>query len=162
MLNTRKNNALLKDNMEKYLIPILAGFSIVFQATLNRNSASQFGLVSAIFVNAVVFMILATIYWFAIRLQWINGSEILSAQKIDNLQWWQIIPGILGFLIVICTPMSIQFFGAAATFSIIVCTQMVLSLIWDSVQTKTVPSPISILAMSLIIIGVFILLKFKK
>lgn len=148
--------------MEKYLIPILAGFSIVFQATLNRSSASQIGLVTAIFVNAAVFMIVATVYWLAMRAQWINGSEVLSAHKINQLQWWQIIPGILGFFIVICTPLSIQYFGAASTFSIIVCTQMVLSLIWDSFQTKTVPSALSLLAIGFIIVGVFILLKFKK
>lgn len=162
MLNTTKNNDLNKVNMEKYLIPLLAGFSIVFQATLNRNSASQIGLVTAIFVNAAVFMVIATVYWLAMRAQWIQGNAILSAKEIELLHWWQVIPGILGFLIVICTPMSIQFFGAATTFSIIVCTQLVLSLIWDSVQSKTFPSVVSLFAMSLIIIGVFILLKFKK
>lgn len=147
--------------MEKYFIPVIAGLSIVFQATLNRSSAEQIGLVSAIFINAAVFMIIAGVYWFGVRMNLLPTTETLLAKELVHLQWWQFVPGVLGFFIVICTPMAIQFFGAANTFATIICTQLLVSTLWDSWQKKTMPSLHSVFALILILVGVFILLKPK-
>ncbi|WII73298.1 DMT family transporter [Bdellovibrio sp. 22V] len=146
----------------KFFLPIVAGLSIVLQGTLNRNSATQIGLVSAILLNAGILLVLAGALWLLMKFQIISGTPALSAKPFMDLRWWQLLPGLCGFLIVFATPMAIENFGANLTFSVIICTQLLVSLFWDSYAQKTPPSWMSLVGVAVMCVGLFILMSSKK
>lgn len=146
----------------KLILPIIAGFSIVLQGTLNRTSATQIGLVSAVFLNALVFLIFSGAFWLAIRFELVGGLSTMSAKTFMDLKWWQILPGVLGFLIVLLTPLSIEFLGANLTFAVIICTQLFVSMLWDSYMEKVSPSPLSLLGVGVMVVGLILIVAAKS
>ncbi|WP_415063050.1 DMT family transporter [Bdellovibrio sp.] len=146
----------------KFLLPIVAGISIVLQGTLNRTSASQIGLVSAVFLNALVFLVFSGVFWLAMRFELIGGLTTMSAKPFIDLKWWQILPGVLGFFIVLLTPLAIEFLGANLTFAAIICTQLAVSMIWDSYMEKAPPSPLSLVGVGVMVVGLVLIVVSKK
>lgn len=141
----------------KLLLPVLAGVSIVLQGTLNKNSAQQIGLASAVFLNALVFLVVSAVLWLFIKY---NGVNFFGAAKsLADLKWWQYLPGILGFVIVLSTPLAIHYLGANLTFAVIICTQLAVSLLWDVAVTRTAPSITSLAGLTVMYAGLFILLR---
>ncbi len=146
----------------KFIFPILAGLSIVFQGTLNRHIATQVGLVSAVFLNALVFLIFSGILWTLVRYGVLSGVPILSAKPFTGLELLDLIPGIFGFLIVFCTPMAISYLGAPVTFATIICTQLLGSMAIEYYTTKQVPNMSSLLGVIVMLVGLFLLMNGKK
>lgn len=146
----------------KFIFPILAGLSIVFQGTLNRHIATQVGLVSAVFLNALVFLIFSGILWTLVRYGVLSGVPILSAKPFTGLGLIDLIPGIFGFLIVFCTPMAISYLGAPVTFATIICTQLLASMAIEYYTTKQVPNMSSLLGVIVMLLGLFLLMNGKK
>ncbi|WP_374074675.1 DMT family transporter [Bdellovibrio bacteriovorus] len=146
----------------KFLLPILAGFSIVLQGTLNRNSASQIGLVSAIFLNAMILLVFSGALWFLMKYEMIGGGATLSAKPFAGIEWWQFLPGICGFLIVFSTPLAIESLGANLTFAAIICTQLAVSMLWDCYTQKSLPSPMSLLGVGVMFVGLVLLMVGRK
>lgn len=143
-------------------LPILAGCSIVLQGVLNRNSSFHIGLVSAIFLNAIVFSVLSGILWIAFKYEYLPEFASLSAKSFTDLQWWQYLPGICGFVIVLCTPLAINFLGANLTFATVIITQLVFSMLWDSFSNKTVPSISNLAGVGIMIVGLIVLMSGKR
>lgn len=141
----------------KFIFPILAGISIVLQGTLNRHIATQIGLVSAVFLNALIFLIFSGILWLLVRYELVGSIPFLSARSIEGLKWWDLLPGIFGFLIVFSTPLAISFLGANLTFAVIICTQLAVSVAWDSVVNKQVPPISTAVGVTVMLVGLLIL-----
>ncbi|MGZ3771043.1 MAG: DMT family transporter [Bdellovibrio sp.] len=146
----------------KYLLPVIVGLSIVFQGTLNRTSTGYIGLASAVLLNAIIFLVFATAYWLIGRFNFLSTSDMASINFASNFQWWQMLPGFLGFLIVFCTPIAIGYFGANLTYAIIICTQLLASMLWDSVLQKTLPSTMSLFGVVIMGVGLGFLLVGKR
>ena len=146
----------------KLLLPVLAGVSIVLQGTLNKNSAQSLGLASAVLLNALVLVVVSFLFWSVFRaLESSPPSTFLLAKPFVNLSWWQFLPGILGFFIVLTTPLSIRYLGATLTFAIIICTQLAISMFWDSIVAKTLPTLMSVAGLVLMYVGLFVLIRGK-
>lgn len=145
-----------------FFLPILAGCSIVLQGVLNRNSAAHIGLVSAIFLNALVFFVLSGVLWLAFKYEYLPEIASLSAKSISDLQWWQFLPGICGFVIVLCTPLAINFLGANLTFAAIITTQLFFSMLWDSLSNKTLPTMSNLTGVVVMLVGLVILISGKR
>lgn len=146
----------------KLIFPILAGLCIVLQGTLNRHIATQIGLVSAVFLNACVFLLFSALLWVLVKYEVIGGIPLLTARSIDGLRWWDFLPGICGFLIVFSTPLAIGYLGANLTFAVIICTQLAVSLIWDSVANKQAPSISAVAGVVVMLVGLIILSSGRK
>ncbi|MGZ3744351.1 MAG: DMT family transporter [Pseudobdellovibrionaceae bacterium] len=148
--------------MIKFFLPMIAGFSIVLQGALNRNSTTHMGLISVALLNAIIFLFFSLGIWLLIKLNIIMGSENAAVNPFTHLQWWQILPGILGYLIVCATPLAIEYLGANSTFAIIICTQLLVSLAWDAIYEKTAPTIMSIIGILIMMGGLAVLLSGKK
>ncbi|MDD3022258.1 MAG: DMT family transporter [Alphaproteobacteria bacterium] len=146
----------------KFIFPILAGISIVLQGTLNRHLATQIGLVSAVFLNALIFLIFSAILWLLVRYELVGGIHLLTARSIEGLKWWDFLPGIFGFLIVFSTPVAITFLGANLTFAVIICTQLAVSVAWDSLVNKQIPPMSTVLGVIVMLVGLVILSSGRK
>lgn len=146
----------------KFIFPVLAGVSIVLQGTLNRQIAGQIGLVSAVFLNALVFLVFSGILWLLVRYELISGIPILSAKPLMGLSWWDVLPGLFGFLIVFSTPLAISFLGANLTFAMIICTQLAVSILWDSISNRQAPSVSTLVGVGVMLIGLAILSLGRK
>ncbi|HEY8272496.1 MAG TPA: DMT family transporter [Pseudobdellovibrionaceae bacterium] len=148
--------------MIKFFLPIIAGISIVLQGTLNRNSTTYMGLTSAVLLNAIVFLFFSIGAWVLFKLNLIGGSANSSVNPLVHFQWWYILPGIFGCLIVFSTPLAIKFLGANSAFAIIICTQLVVSMLWDFTFEKTTPTAMSLTGVVIMIVGLFVLMAGKK
>lgn len=146
----------------KFLFPVLAGLSIVLQGTLNRQVSTQIGLASTVFVNGLVFLFFTGGLWFLIRYGFISGGSLFVAKPIETLGWLEILPGIFGCFIVYMTPLAITHLGPNLTFSIIICTQLAVSVVWESIEQKSVPNVATFAGVAVMLLGVFLLLNGRK
>lgn len=146
----------------KFIFPVLAGLSIVLQGTLNRQVSAQIGLASTVFINGLVFLFFTGAIWFLIRYGFISGGSLFVAKPIETLGWLEILPGIFGCFIVYMTPLSITYLGPNLTFSIIICTQLAVSVLWESIEQKSVPNLATFAGVVVMLLGVFILLNGRK
>ena len=140
-------------------LPVITGISIVLQGGLNRASASHIGLLSAVLLNAVLFMVLAGVLWTLARMGALPLVGEMGAGPFKDMSLWQLWPGVFGFLIVLLTPWAIMHLGAGLTFALIIATQLIVSLIWDSLQTQAWPSATSWLGVVLVLSGAVLLLR---
>lgn len=132
------------------LLPLIVGFSIVLQGTLNRIYSGNIGMGSAIFMNGVVFFLASLIYWYFNRTVDFDWSQITFSR---------VPPGLFGFLIVLLTPLSIGYLGVTLTFSLIIASQLILSLMIESFQNKAWPSLTVVAGVVLLTAGVAMIYK---
>lgn len=132
-------------------LPALLGVVVVLQAGLNRKISGQWGLPSAVFLNALVFAVIAgTVLLFQ------NGK---STFDLKSFSWWYLVPGALGCILVFGGPWAIAKWGAVHTFILIISAQLLASLIWD-VKIESIPvSNLRIAGIALAWIGAVLVCK---
>jgi bacterial/archaeal transporter family-2 protein len=141
------------------LVPFVLGVAVVLQATLNRQIAAHTGLAVATVLNMLVAAGCAFAFalWCGVRgdqdgfLRW---HLDLSAFRV----WW-LVPGIVGFLIVLGLPWSVQRIGALSTFVMLVGAQMLASALWDRFAGGIPLSPSRILGALCTVAGVVLLAR---
>jgi transporter family-2 protein len=115
------------------IVPLVLGIAAVLQAALNREVASHTGLAAATALNMLVAAIAAFAFaaFCAVRkapeglLRWHVASQ-------DFRAWW-LLPGLIGFALVLGLPWAIERAGALATFVVLVAAQMLASTLWDRI-----------------------------
>lgn len=116
-----------------FLIPLFLGVTVIAQGALNRSISVDWGLVSAVFLNAAVF--LAVSFFLLLTNKYLpeNLPDYLKLQNFDmsKFKWWFLIPGLCGFFLVLGIPWSMQLNGATKTFVLLIVTQVVLSLLFE-------------------------------
>lgn len=112
-------------------IPFVLGIAAVAQATLNKEIAQGTGLAAATALNMAVAAALAFAFalWCALRGE-AAGPMRWSVDASAFRAWW-LVPGLVGFLIVLGLPWSVQRVGALSTFVALVGAQMLASALWD-------------------------------
>ncbi len=114
------------------LFTIFIGLSSIIQAGLNRQMSTPWGLPSTVLLNAIMFLAASAVYFALAKWGWVQLPEALKErQGFENLQWWYLLPGLLGFIFVIGLPYSIARIGALQVFVGLVVAQMVGGLFWD-------------------------------
>lgn len=113
------------------LVPFLLGVAAVLQATLNKEIAAHTGLALATALNMVVAAACALA--FAVLCRFRAEPEGLLRWNLDGsaFRLWWLLPGIVGFLIVLGLPWAVQRIGALSTFVALVGAQMLASAAWD-------------------------------
>lgn len=146
----------------KFLLPVVVGMSIVLQGALNRNSLTYMSLASVVFLNAIIFLFFSAAFWILTKFNVFSGYPNTSMSLFANFHWWQVLPGCFGFLIVLSTPLAIKYLGANLAFAVIICTQLIVSMTWDSLTQKIVPTVTSLMGISIMIAGLAVLILGRK
>ena len=141
-------------------LPAILGVVVVLQAGLNKKISAQWGISTAVFLNAVVFLVIAAVFYFLT----LTRADLFPANfkpnfDLKTFSWWYLVPGALGCLLVFGGPLAIMRWGAVHTFILIISAQLLASLIWDY-QVEGLPvSPMRIAGISLAWIGAVLVCK---
>lgn len=139
------------------LVPFLLGVAAVLQATLNKEIAAHTGLAAATALNMVVAAALAiTLAVFCSVRAEASGPLRWSVEATAFRLWW-LVPGVVGSLIVLGLPWSVQRIGALSTFVALVAAQMLTSALWDRYATGIPLSPARIAGALCTVAGVVLL-----
>ncbi len=113
------------------VVPFLLGIAAVLQATLNKEIATHTGLAVATTLN--MFVAAGCALAFAIYCGVRGQQEGLLRWQLDAsaFRGWWLVPGLVGFLIVLGLPWAVQRIGALSTFVALVGAQMLASAAWD-------------------------------
>lgn len=101
--------------------PALLGLIVVLQAGLNKKIADQWGLTTTVLLNAVVFAVLAILFY--VLALWKSDlflPNMKAAFDPKTFSWWYLIPGALGCVLVFGGPWAIFRWGAVHTFILII------------------------------------------
>lgn len=148
------------------VIPFVLGTCIVLQGAINRRLTMHWGLSQVVLLNCTVVIVLAASAYGAMR--WWSGHDLsvadpsefyLSTAHWRDLQWWWLLPGLCGFLLVLGAPYAITRIGALRVYIGVVTAQMIVSMVWDGYVEKVPTSPARIAGAALMIIGVWLTAK---
>lgn len=128
--------------------PLILGSAAVLQAGLNRKIAQAWSLPQAILLNATLLWLCA-VSLFGVAL-WRGEIQVAWGRGFSP---WFLLPGVFGFMMVFGLPWSFAKFGAAQTFVLVVCSQLVTTLIWDWQMEGTLPGVTRIAGIVLTMIG---------
>jgi len=118
--------------MNSYLIlPFVIGLAGVTQGILNRQVSAEWGLVWAVGLNAVLFLVYSGVL---LGLSYYAPQSLpeylrVSTFSADKFKWWFVVPGFCGFMLVLGIPWSIQMMGPSKTFILFIVAQIVFSLL---------------------------------
>lgn len=101
------------------------------QGVLNRYVSDSWGLVWAVFLNAVFFWVVsaALLTWLYVAPESLPEYLRMNQLSIEKFKWWFLIPSFCGFCIVLCLPWSIQELGPSKTFICMIAAQIVFGLL---------------------------------
>ena len=130
----------------------LLGVVVVLQAGLNKKISALWGISGAVLLNALVFLAIATVAYFFV-------PNMKGNIELKSFNWWYLVPGTLGCILVFGGPMAIMRWGAVHTFILIISAQLLASLVWDS-QVEGMPvSTMRIAGIALAWIGAVLVCK---
>lgn len=114
-----------------FTISLLLGSVVVFQPMLNRMVLELRGLTFAVWMNACVLFLMASllcalVYFFGAHL-----PEMFHFKAHHEFPLWFLVPGLLGFIFVFAVPLMFQALGAFPTVLAMLCGQMVTSFLVD-------------------------------
>lgn len=133
-------------------LPALLGVVVVLQAGLNKKISAVWGISGAVLLNALVFLVIAIVAYFFV-------PNMKGNIELKNFNWWYLVPGTLGCILVFGGPMAIMRWGAVHTFILIISAQLLASLVWDS-QIEGMPvSTMRIAGIALAWIGAVLVCK---
>jgi uncharacterized membrane protein YdcZ (DUF606 family) len=114
------------------LLSLLLGSLVIFQPAINRLVADAKGLSFAALLNASVILITASLFFLVISLMPERFPKHLRFISHGVWNWWFLLPGLIGFVLVLLTPVMIKNLGAFPTVSLMMLGQVSTSIIWDS------------------------------
>ena len=116
-----------------FILPVFLGLTVVSQGVLNRRVGAEWGLSSAVLLNAAVFFMLSTALIIAAKYypEFFPEQFRLQSIDLDKIKPWFLVPGICGFMLVMGVPWSLQMNGPSKTFIFLIVSQVVFSLVFE-------------------------------
>lgn len=115
-----------------YLLPATLGIAVVMQSGLNRKIGSLYSLPIAVLLNSMVLTTLGIcVYLFSRRNADAETVETFVG-ALSKFQWWYVIPGMLGYCLILGLPFSVSRVGALRTFLVLLVAQIAFSVLWDA------------------------------
>lgn len=144
------------------LLSFLSGLAVALQVGINGQLRSKVD--SPVFSSFISFAVgtiaLALVFFYTLA----NGSYTLSSESIKGVRWWMLTGGFLGAFYIFTSIFATPKIGFANMFSLVICGQIILSVIFDHFgllgNDVHLISPLRILGVALLIAGVYIIQKF--
>tara|TARA_Y100000590_G_scaffold338884_1_gene386226 strand:- start:1496 stop:1942 length:447 start_codon:yes stop_codon:yes gene_type:complete len=115
------------------ILPILIGFSAVMQGVLNRFIAKDWGFAKAVFFNNSMSAVFAGIFLSVVLIfPQFFPAGFKQQGEAGAFHLWYLIPGFLGFFLVMGIPWALTRMSALEVFVIMILSQLVVSLFWDT------------------------------
>jgi uncharacterized membrane protein YdcZ (DUF606 family) len=113
------------------VVALVLGVAAVAQATLNRHIAEKTGLAAAAVLNMLVAAASALAFAVAAGARTPASSTVGWRFDLADFRLWWLLPGVVGFAIVLGLPWVVQRTGALSAFVVLVSAQMLASALWD-------------------------------
>jgi bacterial/archaeal transporter family-2 protein len=106
---------------------------VVAQGGLNRRLAGQWGLPGAVLLNTVVLLgVVLTLFALMSAVPSLFPEGFGGRPQLRGFSPWYLLPGVLGFVIVLGMPVAIARLGAVQSVLLLIAAQLVASLAWDA------------------------------
>ncbi|MDC1174520.1 DMT family transporter [Bacteriovoracaceae bacterium] len=139
------------------LIPMLIGAIGILQGSINRQMSNEVGLSTALVFGNVITLVISIVFYYLVYISPNSYPSFFLPRSItNNFQWWYLLPGLFGFVIITALPYAIFKLGAVQVTLFLITAQIVTSCFWDVIVEKITVSPNKIIGIILAIMSVAI------
>jgi transporter family-2 protein len=139
-----------------YLFPLVAGFCVCFQGTMNGHWQARIGVHSTILINGFVVAALTTLFF-------LIANQTPFEKITSEIRPWVVLNGICGAVILTIAALTFPRIGAASVIVIMVAGQLVTAVILDHFGILNLPQhPVSLLRIMgivFVVLGVILTTK---
>ena len=140
--------------MASLLICFSVGIFTVLQPGLNKQIGQDYGVAGAALINSFFTLVFALIaYWIINETKLFELHDHLRATAARTLKWWYCLPGLFGFFIIFGIPYGIIHVGALRAMTLMICAQIITSILWDASIEGIAVSPLRLIGGMLTFLG---------
>ncbi|WMJ87528.1 DMT family transporter [Anaerocolumna sp. MB42-C2] len=147
-----------------YFLSLVSGMALTLQAGLNGQLRSKVG--SPVCSSFISFLVGAIGLGLVLSYTLLSGTYSLSdgTNMLKGIRWWMLTGGLLGAFYIFITILASPKIGFANMFSLVICGQIVLSIMFDHFgffgNDVHLINPQRIFGVVLLIAGVYVIQKF--
>ncbi|MES2746063.1 MAG: DMT family transporter [Bdellovibrionota bacterium] len=138
------------------LVSFLLGVVAVFQPMLNRTILDTRGLTFAAWLNSLVLFTIATLIMGFVHFKSERFPDYMRPKFEGFWEWWFVLPGIFGFLLVFLLPLSMRSLGAFVSIVLLLVGQLFTSFIYDAVVAGKPITTARVAGLVLTLIGAYL------
>lgn len=135
------------------------GAIAVFQPLLNRAIAEHKGLAIAVWINALVLFLGASLLLFFVYFFARTFPDSFVIKSLRPLSFWYIFPGFMGLGLVVGLPLMIKNIGAFSTFMTFLSGQLLVSFAWDWYSLSQSPGLARFMGLTFALVGTYLSIR---
>ena len=136
-----------------YVFPLLAGFCVCLQGTINGYWQSRIGVHSTVLVNGVIVTVLAALFF-------LIANQTPIGRITSEIRPWIVLNGLCGFIILTIAALTFPRLGAASVIVLMVAGQVVTAVAFDRLGILNLPqhsiSMARLVGTVFVVLGVFL------
>ena len=136
-----------------YVFPLLAGFCVCFQGTMNGHWHTKLGVHFTILVNGVVVAILTAIFF-------LFANQTPIDKIVSEVRPWIVLNGLCGFTILTIAALTFPKIGAASVIVLMIAAQLTAAIAFDHFGVLNLPqqpiSSVRLLGVAFVVVGVLL------
>jgi len=136
-----------------YVFPLLAGFCVCLQGTINGYWQSRIGVHSTVLVNGVIVTVLAALFF-------LIANQTPIGRITSEIRPWILLNGLCGFIILTIAALTFPRIGAASVIVLMVAGQVVTAVAFDRLGILNLPqqsiSIARLIGTVFVVLGVFL------
>jgi uncharacterized membrane protein YdcZ (DUF606 family) len=136
------------------LLSMMAGAFGVWQAGLNKVVADSLGFTASLLLNGVFFLICNFVFFLYVYAKPSTvPAEFTIQWAFHDFKWWWLIPGFMGFALVMGLAVSVGRIGAVQTIVFSIAAQVLASMAWDYYVSDVQVTKLRMLGAAITLVG---------